>query len=48
MGMIDSFLNGEDWDDPPEAMAFEASYGIILEETTAIVAMLSEIGRAHV
>ena len=39
--MIDSFLNGEDWDDPPEAMAFEAPYGAILEETTTIVATLS-------
>ncbi len=39
--MIDSFLGGEDWDDPPEAMAFEAPYGTILEETTSIVAALS-------
>ncbi|MGA2545693.1 MAG: phosphoribosyltransferase family protein [Rectinemataceae bacterium] len=39
--MIDAFLRGEDWEEPPEEMAFEASYGSILDEATALVAELA-------
>ncbi len=42
--MIDAYLSGEDWDEPPEAMGFEATYGTILEETTALVAKLAGPG----
>jgi len=36
--MIDSFLAGEDWEEPPAGMAFESTYGSILEETSELVA----------
>jgi hypothetical protein len=39
--MVDEFLRGEDWDEAPEGMAFEAPYEAILEETIALVAELS-------
>jgi hypothetical protein len=39
--MIDLFLSGEDWEEPPEEMAFEAPYGTILDESSALVAALS-------
>jgi hypothetical protein len=39
--MIDAFLGGEDWDEPPEEMDFEAPYGKILDEATALVAALA-------
>jgi hypothetical protein len=39
--MIDELLSGEDWDEPPEAMAFEAPYGAILEEAARLVSALS-------
>ncbi|HOX30758.1 MAG TPA: phosphoribosyltransferase [Spirochaetales bacterium] len=38
--MIDRFLAGEDWEEPPAAMAFAASYGSILEEASSLVAEL--------
>jgi hypothetical protein len=42
--MIDTLLGGEDWDEPPEAMAFEAPYGAILDETAYLVAACAEGG----
>ncbi len=39
--MIDDFLQGQDWDEPPVEMAFEAPYGAILDETAALVAALA-------
>jgi hypothetical protein len=44
--MIDAFLHGEDWDEPPEEMAFEAPYGAILRETADLVASLADPARA--
>lgn len=38
--MIDQYLCGEDWDEAPEAMAFEAPYGAILDEAAALGAAL--------
>jgi hypothetical protein len=34
--VIDEYLEGEDWEDSPETMAFEAAYGAILDETVAL------------
>jgi hypothetical protein len=34
--MIDEFLGGEDWDEPPSAMAFEAPYSEILNEVDSL------------
>lgn len=34
--MIDEYLEGEDWEDGPEAMAFESAFGSILDETVAL------------
>lgn len=39
--MIDAFLSGEDWEEPPDEMAFEAPYGSILDEAAALVAELA-------
>jgi hypothetical protein len=44
--MIDAFLGGEDWDEAPEAMAFEAPFGSILSEATRLVEALSAHGSA--
>jgi hypothetical protein len=44
--MIGDWLGGEDWDEPPELMAFEARYGSILDEAIALVAELHEGGTA--
>jgi hypothetical protein len=38
--MIDEYLAGEDWDEPPEEMALEATYASILDDTRALVAEL--------
>jgi len=38
--MIDSFLGGEDWDEAPPEMAFQAPYGSILEEAGSLVTEL--------
>lgn len=44
--MIDAYLNGEDWEEPPEAMAFEAPYYAILEETVSLVSELRIEGKS--
>ena len=38
--MIDYFLEGADWDDPPVGMAFEAPFGQILDEVRGEVSAL--------
>jgi hypothetical protein len=38
--MIDEYLAGEDWDEPPEEMALEATYASILADTRSLVAEL--------
>jgi hypothetical protein len=38
--MIDDFLSGQDWDEAPEDMAFEAPYGRILDECVRLVGEL--------
>jgi hypothetical protein len=38
--VVDDFLEGEDWDEPPEEMALEAAYGDILDDTISLVAEL--------
>jgi adenine/guanine phosphoribosyltransferase-like PRPP-binding protein len=38
--VIDRYLAGADWADPPALMAFEASYGSLLEEISSLVADL--------
>jgi len=43
--MIDQFLSGEDWDEPPQEMAFEAVYGGILDESVSLVGELSQAER---
>jgi hypothetical protein len=42
--VIDDYLEGEDWDEPPEAMAFAKAYGDILAEATSLVTSLREGG----
>jgi hypothetical protein len=42
--MIDEYLEGEDWEEPPEEMAIEATYSGILEEARSLVAALREGG----
>jgi hypothetical protein len=42
--VLDLYLGGEDWEEPPEAMAFEASYGSIIEELSEIVPRLRKAG----
>ena len=39
--MIDAYLEGEDWDEPPPAMAFEASYRDIIAAIPLLVGLLS-------
>jgi hypothetical protein len=39
--VIDRYLSNEDWTEPPPEMAFEASYGSILDEAGVLVAKLS-------
>jgi hypothetical protein len=46
--MIDAFLRGEDWDEAPELMAFQAPFGAILDEAAAIVAVLADPSAAAV
>jgi hypothetical protein len=43
--MVDAYLQGEDWAEPPVEMAFEASYGSILDEAAALVSSLSSSPR---
>ena len=38
--MVDDYLGGEDWDESPEEMAFEASYGDILDDSVRLVGEL--------
>lgn len=38
--MIDRFLEGENWDEPPPAMAFERAFGDILDDVAALIASL--------
>jgi hypothetical protein len=38
--VIDDYLEGEDWDEAPEEMALEASYGGLLDDTARLVADL--------
>jgi hypothetical protein len=38
--VIDEYLAGEDWDEPPEEMALEATYASILADTRSLVAEL--------
>lgn len=38
--MVDAHLEGEDWDEPHEAMAFESSYGGVIEALKELVAGL--------
>jgi hypothetical protein len=45
-GMIDEFLEGEDWDEPPEAMALEAPYGDIIDDAIRLVPALRSRGLA--
>jgi hypothetical protein len=45
--VIDRFLEGEDWDEAPEAMAFAAPYGAILEEIGTLVASLRPASSAE-
>jgi hypothetical protein len=40
--VIDRFLAGEDWEEPPAAMAFEAPYGAILDEVGSLVSILRQ------
>lgn len=39
--VIDVFLQGEDWDEAPAQMAFEAPYGAIIDEAAALVGELA-------
>ena len=39
--VVDEYLRGEDWDEPPEEMAFEAPYGAILDEARELVKELA-------
>lgn len=46
--MIDRFLAGEDWDEPPAAMAFDSQYGELLDEVGSLVAELrTEESKGH-
>jgi Predicted phosphoribosyltransferases len=45
--MIDAYLAGEDWDEAPEEMAFEATYGEILAQLAMLVARMRE-GEARI
>jgi adenine/guanine phosphoribosyltransferase-like PRPP-binding protein len=38
--VIDAYLDGEDWDEAPEEMAFEAEYGTLLDEAARLHAEL--------
>jgi len=38
--VIDEYLGGEDWDEPPAEMALEMPYGDILDETVGLVSEL--------
>jgi hypothetical protein len=38
--VIDEYLGGEDWDEPPEEMALEAAYGELLDDVIGLVAAL--------
>jgi hypothetical protein len=38
--MIDEYLSGENWDEPPEEMALESTYAAILADTRTLVAEL--------
>ena len=40
--MIDDYLGGEDWDEPPAEMALEMPYGDILDSCISLVAELRE------
>jgi len=40
--VIDRFLAGSDWDEPPEAMAFESTYGDLLDEVGGLVSRLRQ------
>ena len=42
--MIDRYLAGENWDDPPPAMAFEAAFGVVLDEIASLIATIREEG----
>jgi hypothetical protein len=44
--VIDSYLGGEDWDEAPASMAFEAPYGAILDEIASLVGRLRSGGDA--
>jgi hypothetical protein len=44
--VIDDYLGGEDWDEPPEAMAFEAAYGDILSEVARLGPAVRDEGRS--
>jgi Predicted phosphoribosyltransferases len=39
--VIDDYLSGFDWEEPPEEMGFEAPYGAILGETCELVSALA-------
>ena len=43
--MIDEYLEGEDWGEAPEAMAFEAAYGKIIEEILVLHTVLRDEGQ---
>jgi hypothetical protein len=40
--MIDRYLEGEDWDDPPTSMAFELSYGELLDRAAWLASYLRD------
>ena len=40
--MIDDYLGGEDWDEPPAEMALEMAYGDILDSCISLAAELRE------